>query len=119
MARITLKSGAWIDYRDEFRRSDRHAVKGSFSFTVADDGSRTIPGDFVDSQIDAIATEVITAWGGPGLDGVPVPSLHPLGAAVLDDVLRDPDDSAALDAAMAPLLEAVNRVPNPKASTGS
>ena len=119
MPRITLKSGAWIDIRDTYQRSDRKAAAGAFDITISADGTRTMPGNLVDLQADALLAERITAWGGPGLDGVPVPSQHPLGAAVLDEVITDEDDDDALAEAIRPILERVNKVPNPRAPTSS
>lgn len=120
MAKVTLPvSGAWVELRETLLVADRDAARGSFSITLGADGTQTLPGNLVGLQTEALLAELITGWGGPGLDNVPVPSLNPEGAAVIKRLITELDDYDALADEVQPMLERVNRLPNRKASTVS
>lgn len=116
--RVTLPiSGAYVEVREQFKGSDARKVRGAVSITVSEDGSRTLPGDIDAVMNDAFLAAAITEWGGPGLEGIPVPSSNMAGPDVIGDVL-DSEDYAHLHKEIQPLIARVLGRPNPQSGNG-
>lgn len=118
MARADLPSGAWVEYRNQLKASDRFAVQAVVSVEVGGDASRA---SFLEMQNDmrnALLGRIITDWSYP----VPIPSKNSFAAAdvVIGDAM-DLTDYAALEKAVEPLMDLIagRNVPDPKTpSTG-
>jgi hypothetical protein len=110
--RTELPSGAWVEYRDRLMGCDQEATQGSFEIRVVD-GQQIMPSNVQGLMRRALLAEIITSWGGPGLEGIPVPSQNQAGAEIIGKVL-DVDDMNALTEAVAPLLEKVAFATAPK-----
>jgi hypothetical protein len=104
--KVELPSGAWVEIRDKLMAGDKFSVQGSFKVEVVD-GKQMMPGGITNLMRNALLTETITSWGGPGLEGIPVPSQNIGGTAVLGTIL-DIDDYNALVEAVEPLMEKVS-----------
>ena len=105
MPRFELPSGAWVEYRNELNGGDQFKVQGSFEVRVVD-GVQVMPSNIQALMRRALLAEVITAWGGTGLEGIPVPSQNIAGAAILDRLSIK--DTNALNEEIRPLLEEVS-----------
>jgi hypothetical protein len=119
VARIELKSGRWVEYRTDLMAGDQFEVQDSFTVNIGADGSRTMPGGITSIMRRALLGQIVTAWGGPGLDGIPIPSVSPEGTAIMGRMLTIADMNE-LAAAVQPLLDQVvpTEAPNPqKAAT--
>lgn len=118
MARVELPSGAWVEYRDNLKASDRFAVQSVVSVELGAERNRA---SFLEMQNDmrnALLGRVITGWSYP----VPIPSADSFRAAdmVIGDAM-DLRDYAALEKAVEPLMELIagRNTPDPKSpSTG-
>jgi hypothetical protein len=116
--RVELPSGCWVEIRDKLMAGDKFAVQGSFNVKVID-GEQVMPGSITNLMRNALLTETITAWGGPGLEGIPVPSAN-LGGADIIGTHLDIDDYNCLVDAVEPMLEKVTFTgPKKKAATGN
>ena len=102
MPRIELPSGAWVEYRDALTAEDQFATQNSFEVKVVN-GETVMPSNVQGRMRRALLTEIITAWGGGNLEGIPVPSANLGGSAVLGRL--DIDDFNTLAEAVEPLME--------------
>ena len=75
-----------------------------------------MPGAISTLMRRALLARVITAWGGPGLEGIPVPAQNIAGAAIMGKVLSSKDWNA-LAAEVQPLLDEM--APTPPNSPGA
>ena len=105
MPKIDLPSGCWVEYRTELNGGDQFKVQGSFEVRVVD-GVQVMPSNVQGHMRRALLAEIITGWGGPGLEGIPVPSQNMAGAAILDRLSIK--DTNVLNEAVRPLLEEVS-----------
>ena len=114
MPKIELPSGKWVEYRDSLMAEDEWATQESFDVQIGTDGTRTMPGAISTIMRRALLARIITNWGGPGLEGIPVPANNIAGAAVMGSHL-DSKDYNVLAAAVQPLLdEMAPTPPNPQ-----
>ena len=120
MPRIDLPSGAWVEYREDFKGRDRKKVRASVKLAVTPEGVREASGDIDDVMRDALLAEIITAWS-LSEQGIPVPSQNVAGAEVIGDVLGYKDYNALQEAAQPILDELLGRgqgnSPGPNGST--
>ncbi len=114
MARASLPSGGWVEYRDKLKASDRFAVQAVVSVELGD-GNRNRAA-FLEMQNDmrnALLGRVITDWSYP----VPIPANDSFRAAdmVIGDAM-DLEDYAALEKEVEPLMELISgrNLPDPK-----
>jgi hypothetical protein len=84
---------------------DKFATQGSFEVKIVN-GEQVMPGSITNLMRNALLTEIIESWGGPGLDGIPVPSKNLGGTGILGTAL-DIEDYNALVEAVEPLMEKV------------
>jgi hypothetical protein len=115
--KVDLPSGAWIEVREKLTADDKLGTQGSFTIPVDDEGRQQMPSGVQNILRNALLERVITAWGGPGLDGIPIPSVNINGAAVLGSI--DLDDYNVLCDAVDPLLEKVTFGPNRRTRNGT
>lgn len=110
MPRVELPSGKWVEYRSELMADDKFAVQGSFEVRVVD-GQQVMPSGVTNLMRNALLADIITEWGGPGLEGIPVPSQNIAGAGILGKVLPIKDYNVLSDE-VEPLLQEVSFSPN-------
>lgn len=109
MARIDLPSGAWVEYRDKLKASDRFAVQAVARVEFGDTGNRASLLEMQNDMRNALLGRIITGWS----YGVPIPSQNSFQPAdmVIGDNM-DLDDYAALEREVEPLMDAIaGRVP--------
>lgn len=115
--RIELPSGGWVQVRSRMTVEDQRAVQGAVDVEVHSDGQGNnvarLPGDHQMARRAALLHRIITGWS-YAEQGIPVPSQNVAGPDTVESVLSDLDDMAAVDEAIAPLMEKVNpsRRPN-------
>ena len=118
--RIDLPSGGWIQIRSKMTVEDQRAVQGAVDVEIRSDGDGNsvarLPGDHALARRTALLARIITNWGGPGLEGIPVPANNIAGAAVMGSHL-DSKDYNVLAAAVQPLLDEM--APTPPNSQGT
>ena len=110
MPKIELPSGKWVEYRDSLMAEDEWATQESFDVQIGTDGTRTMPGAISTIMRRALLARIITNWGGPGLEGIPVPANNIAGAAVMGSHL-DSKDYNVLATAVQPLLDEMAPTP--------
>ena len=111
-----MPSGTWAELRDKLQAGDKFAVQSGYTVEWQD-GKQFIPSGVANTMMRNLLGAIITSWGGPGLEGVPVPAQNFAGIGVLDQL--DIDDYEALSDKAAPLLtRLVGPRPNPQARTG-
>jgi hypothetical protein len=115
MARAELPSGAWVEYRDKLKASDRFAVQAVVSVELGGDNSKN-RASFLEMQNDmrnALLGRIVTDWSYP----CPIPANDSFRAAdmVLGDAM-DLEDYSALEKAVEPLMDLIagRNLPDPK-----
>jgi hypothetical protein len=111
-----MPSGAWAELRDKLQAGDKFATQSGFTVEWQD-GKQLMPSGVSNTMMKNMLGVVITTWGGPGLEGIPIPSQNFAGPDILDTL--DIDDYEALSTAAEPLLrKLVMPRPNQQARTG-
>ena len=114
--RVEMPSGTWAELRDKLQAGDKFATQSGYTVEWQD-GKQFIPSGVANTMMRNLLGAIITSWGGPGLEGVPVPAQNFAGIGVLDQL--DIDDYEALSEKAAPLLtRLVGPRPNPQDRTG-
>ena len=114
--RVEMPSGAWAELRDKLQAGDKFATQSGFTVEWQD-GKQLMPSGVSNTMMKNMLGVVIQNWGGPGLEGIPVPSQNFAGPDILDTL--DIDDYEALSAAAEPLLrKLVMPRPNQQDRTG-
>ena len=110
-----MPSGTWAELRDKLNAGDKFAVQSGYTVEWQE-GKQFLPAGVANLMMRNLLGAIITSWGGPGLEGIPVPSQNFAGTGILDTL--DIDDYEALSTAALPLL---NRLvtPRPNPSAGS
>ena len=104
MAKVELPSGAWVEYREQLKASDKFSVHDAVTLEIREGGNRASLG-MVNDQRNALLGRIITGWS----YSVPIPSQNSFQAAdvVIGDVM-DIEDYNALAEAVQPLLEKIS-----------
>lgn len=108
MAKCSLPSGAWVEYRSELKAKDRFAVQDAANLEIGMGGTDKSRASFLGMTNDmrnALLGRIITAWSYP----VPIPSQNSFQAA--DDVIGDAmdlDDYTVLAEEIEPLMEKIS-----------
>lgn len=110
-----MPSGAWAELRDKLQAGDKFATQSGFTVEWQD-GKQLMPSGVSNTMMKNMLAAIITAWGGPGRDGIPVPAQNMAGSGVLDTL--DIDDYDALSEAAEPLLRKLV-MPRPNQPAGS
>jgi hypothetical protein len=122
--RIELPSGGWIQVRSKMTVEDQRAVQGAVDVEIrtgAEGGQvARLPGDHQMLRRAALLYRIITGWSFAE-QGIPIPENNLAGVAAVESVLNDLDDMAAVEEAIAPLMEKVNptRRPNSRKPSAS
>ena len=113
--RVEMPSGAWAELRDRLQAGDKFATQSGFTVEWQD-GKQLMPSGVSNTMMKNLLGAVIENWGGPGLEGIPVPSRNIAGSGILDTL--DIDDYEALAEAAEPLLRKLV-MPRPNQQAGS
>jgi hypothetical protein len=105
MARVSLPSGAWVEYRDKLIAADRFAVQAVARVELGEKGNSA---SFLEMQNDmrnALLGRIIMAWSYDG----PTPAEDHFRAAdtVIGETM-DIDDYAALEDEVEPLMDKIS-----------
>ncbi len=114
--RVEMPSGTWAELRDKLNAGDKFAVQSGYTVEWQE-GKQFLPAGVANLMMRNLLGTIITSWGGPGLEGIPVPAQNFAGIGVLDQL--DIDDYEALSEKASPLLtRLVGPRPNPQDRTG-
>ena len=103
-------------HEDKLQAGDKFAVQAGYTVEWQE-GKQFLPAGVANTMMRNLLAAIVTSWGGPGLDGIPIPSQNFAGADILGTL--DIDDYEALSEAAAPLLtRLVGPRPNPQDRTG-
>jgi hypothetical protein len=115
MARVSLPSGAWVEYRDKLLAADRFAVQAVARVQL---GEKANSASFLEMNNDmrnALLGRIIVKWS----YDAPIPADDHFRAAdmVIGETM-DVDDYSALEEAVEPLMEKISgrgtTAPDPK-----
>lgn len=114
---VTLPSGATVVLRDKVKAADKFAVQREITLALdTNTGLQHSALGIVNDMRNALLKRLIEKW----TFDFDVPSISPLGVAVLDDL--DLDDYVALQEAVEPLMQkivGVSATPNRNAPSSS
>lgn len=96
-----MPSGAWAELRDKLNAGDKFATQSGYTVEWQD-GKQLMPSGLANTMMKNLLGVIVTSWGGPGREGIPVPSQNMAGPDILDTL--DIDDYEALSAAAEPLM---------------
>jgi hypothetical protein len=112
-----MPSGAWAELRDKLQAGDKFATQSGFTVEWQE-GKQLMPSGVSNTMMKNMLGVIITGWGGPGLEGIPIPAQNFAGPDILDTL--DIDDYDALSTAGEPLLrKLVMPRPNPQAGSST
>lgn len=115
--RVEMPSGAWAELRDKLQAGDKFATQSGFTVEWQE-GKQLMPSGVSNTMMKNMLAVIITGWGGPGLEGIPIPAQNFAGPDILDTL--DIDDYDALSTAGEPLLrKLVMPRPNPQAGSST
>lgn len=104
MAKVELPSGAWVEYRDQLKASDRFHVHDAVTLEFRESGNKASLG-MINDQRNALLGRIITAWSFQ----VPIPAQNSFAAAdVIIGEAMDLDDYQALADAVQPLMDKIS-----------
>lgn len=112
--RVDLPSGAWVEYRDKLKASDKFAVQDAVVLTFTDGRTQNMGLGIQNKMRNALLRQIITAWS----FGVPIPSTPQSNPDLIGEVM-DLDDYNKLEEAIQPLLDKINYAPNREGSSSS
>jgi hypothetical protein len=111
-----MPSGTWAELRDKLNAGDKFATQSGYTVEWQE-GKQFLPAGVANLMMRNLLGTVITSWGGPGLEGIPVPAQNFAGIGILDTL--DIDDYEVLSEKASPLLtRLVGPRPNPRDRTG-
>ena len=120
MAKVTLPSGAWVEYREQLKAKDRFAAQAAAIMSLGTDGETRLSGLAIQNEVrNALLANIITQWSYQH----PVPSQNSFVANKGDYIgeIMDLDDYNVLANEVEPLLEKIsgNVVEDPKKPSAS
>ena len=76
--RVEMPSGAWAEPETNSTAGDQFAIQSGFTVEWQD-GKQLMPSGVSNTMMKNLLGDIITTWGGPGLEGIPVPSQNMAG----------------------------------------